>query len=83
MLFQHLKSLSETHKHLLIFGDFNFPELERPILKASDETGSASLLFIDMVLETNLSQMILHPTRYRASQNPSLFNHRSPTNIFS
>jgi hypothetical protein len=28
MPFQHLKSLSETHKHLLIFGDFNFPEVE-------------------------------------------------------
>ncbi|KAJ3626512.1 hypothetical protein MTP99_017003 [Tenebrio molitor] len=73
MPFQHLKSLSETHKHLLIFGDFNFPEVEWPISKTPSGTGSASL-FVDMVLETNLSQMILHPTRYRASQNPSLLD---------
>jgi hypothetical protein len=78
MLFQHLKSLSETHKHLLIFGDFNFPEVEWAISKAPSGTGSASL-FVDMVLETNLSQMILHPTRYRASQNPSLL-YRSTLN---
>lgn len=54
-------------------GDFNFPKISWPKIQLQDNDSSA-VLFADMLLYTNLEQLVPFPTRYRLSQTPSLID---------
>ena len=73
LLFDEIKSLSSLHSNLLIFGDFNFPKISWPNILISDNDGSEGL-FKDMLLTTNLAQLVTFPTRFRIGHTPSLLD---------
>jgi hypothetical protein len=73
ILTQKLQSLSANCSNLMIAGDFNFPQLTWPIKQQSENTSSNSL-FADLIMNSNLQQLILEPTRYRCGQRPSLLD---------
>jgi hypothetical protein len=57
----------------MIAGDFNFPHLTWSIKQQPENTSSNSL-FADLIMNSNLQQLILEPTRYRCGQRPSLLD---------
>lgn len=71
-LFSELARLSDSHENLLIFGDFNMPDLNwtegRNITTASSPS---SQLMLELLNTTRLNQLIDEPTRYRNNQTPS------------
>ncbi|KAJ8958616.1 hypothetical protein NQ318_016338, partial [Aromia moschata] len=64
---------SSSLKNLIIFGDFNYPELNWDCPSPTDgNTQSAN--FMNTYISTNLLQLIKKPTRFRAGNNPSLLD---------
>ncbi|KAJ8956613.1 hypothetical protein NQ318_013966 [Aromia moschata] len=64
---------SSSLKNLIIFGDFNYPELNWDCPSPTDgNTQSAN--FMSTYISTNLLQLIKKPTRFRAGNNPSLLD---------
>ena len=59
--------------HLLICGDFNYPEIDWVNEHVNEFTPIISP-FIDVIQEANLYQHITRPTRYRHNQEPSLLD---------
>jgi hypothetical protein len=50
----------------MIAGDFNFPQLTWPIKQQPENTSSNSL-FADLIMNSNLQQLILEPTKVDSS----------------
>ena len=58
MLCDKIKLLSGQKQNLMIFGDFNFPNISWPNMQLHDNDES-SILFTDMILETSLAQLVI------------------------
>lgn len=66
-----LKIISETHKNVIVFGDFNFPDIKWPLHSISDTNSNCENILTNMIANTNLEQLVTKPTRYRIGQVPS------------
>ncbi len=74
---QHLCNLLQevdeiNPSHLLIVGDFNFPEVDWSNYYSNAPQNHRSHIFINKILDVFLYQHITEYTRYREGQNPSL-----------
>lgn len=72
LIYEKIKEASFT-ENILILGDFNLPHIKWPLTR-NDYRNTADDLFIDMYLESNLSQFVDRPTRYRVLNNPSILD---------
>ena len=77
---QLLQLLNEATKiadksHLLIMGDFNFPEIDYNGYEVHALCGSDATNFFDMTQDLFLSQHVHDHTRFRQGQNPSLLDY--------
>ena len=63
-LFSNVSFLN-TYTHLLVMGDFNFPDIDWENWSSSD---SNSQEFIEIIQDTYLQQHVTQPTRYREGQ---------------
>lgn len=72
-LFEIIESTSQDFTNWILTGDFNFPTINWSSLAPSENTDVAAT-FINTLLNTNLSQHITEPTRYRSNQQPSLLD---------
>lgn len=72
-LFNSLNGLSTViDRKILIFGDFNFPDINwRKLLKEGE---SSSALFVDTYLHSGFIQLVKKPTRFRNQDEPSLLD---------
>lgn len=71
-LFQLIsKAASLGHKHLVILGDFNFPEVNWRNWSVNGGEGNLAFKFVECMRDNFLFQHILEDTRYRMGQNPS------------
>ena len=61
------------HSHLLICGDFNYPEIDW-IHESVDETTESFQPFIDTIQSCYLRQHIFEPTRFRDGNEPGLLD---------
>ncbi|XP_069134268.1 uncharacterized protein [Argopecten irradians] len=61
-------------KHILITGDFNFPEINWTDWTTCTSENHISTRFLECVRDTFLYQHIHKPTRYREGQNPSILD---------
>lgn len=68
-----IERASQKYENLILTGDFNFPSIDWHNLIVSNSTDSAGS-FANMVLSTNLSQLVSRPTRLRHGQQPSLLD---------
>ncbi|KAJ3645915.1 hypothetical protein Zmor_023534 [Zophobas morio] len=69
-LFSSLSQLAFTHNTFFVFGDFNMPDIAWP-LNMSQHFSPSSQLLIDLLVNSNLNQLVNEPTRYRLNQRPS------------
>lgn len=69
-LLEGLSRLSTECSNLVVAGDFNVPELNWPLRTIPNGTGMPAL-FAQMLSDSNLSQLIEEPTRFRQGQNSS------------
>ncbi|XP_063915606.1 uncharacterized protein LOC135131690 [Zophobas morio] len=69
-LFSSLSQLAFTHNKFFVFGDFNMPDIAWP-LNMSQHFSPSSQLLIDLLVNSNLNQLVNEPTRYRLNQRPS------------
>ena len=69
-LFEKMDNLSQTCENLVILGDFNFPSLKWP-LASFPEPHNSETHFCDLLLNSNLSQLITEATRFKKNQEPS------------
>ena len=73
--YQHIRIDKDSYKHgishLLIFGDFNFPEIDwmNCLIKGSDRSLPAN--FFDITQDLFLKQHVDFNTRFREGDNPS------------
>ena len=65
-----LSTLNEDTSNLVIAGDFNFPDIHWPLNKPID-TKNGTSLFVDFLLNSNLTQLVSGPTRFRIGCTPS------------
>lgn len=72
-LLDGLSLLSSVHSNLVIAGDFNMPGLKWPLRRIPAGSGILSQ-FAQMLVDSNLTQLIVAPTRYRTNQEPSLLD---------
>lgn len=72
-IINYLNSASEQFNNLIVMGDFNLPSINWSALEPSNTNDSASA-FGNMILNSNLTQLISEPTRYRLNQTPSLLD---------
>ncbi|XP_050514896.1 uncharacterized protein LOC126890092 [Diabrotica virgifera virgifera] len=56
--------------NLVIVGDFNFPDISWPAISLTDGVSSHNL-FKNFIINSNLSQLITKPTRFRLNNQPS------------
>lgn len=61
---------ASTNSTLVLFGDFNYSDINWPIQSHSSKTRLSSL-FVDNYLNSNLHQLIQQPTRFRNANRPS------------
>lgn len=66
-----IEYLGVRHNNLVIAGDFNFSSINWQSLSTSDSTTSGAQFF-NMVANSNLTQLIKEPTRFRQGQRPTL-----------
>lgn len=73
IMLNSLQNAAEQNSNLLIFGDFNFPDINwtNPTIGNSN---NATTLFMDMYMNCNFTQLIESPTRYRKNDKPSLID---------
>ena len=62
-------NLKDTH--LLIIGDFNYPEINWEFQQTTENMQHNSSIFINCINDTFLYQHVKEHTRYRNDQNPS------------
>ncbi|XP_045466575.1 uncharacterized protein LOC123675273 [Harmonia axyridis] len=67
----HIKTISEREKNVFIVGDFNLGDIREWPVSRLPSANSPSFLFIDMLFNSNLQQLVEKPTRYRANQTPT------------
>lgn len=67
-----LGSLSSSKRNLYVAGDFNMPDVIWPL--TSKIYSSTSSVYVDIIRESNLFQLVDFPTRFRNCQNPSLLD---------
>ena len=65
------EAISKKNTHLLICGDFNYPEIDWSCEYTQLENVKP---FIDTIQEFHLHQHVCKPTRYREGQKPSLLD---------
>lgn len=72
-LLQHMSELCEQHDNLVIAGDFNLPQLKWPLRSL---TGGQSFhaAFAEMITNSNYTQLVSEPTRFREGQQPSMLD---------
>ncbi|KAJ3662573.1 hypothetical protein Zmor_006915 [Zophobas morio] len=73
LLYDEIKRLCHLRSNLIIFGDFNFPNISWQNVQSQTNDDSTAQ-FIDMLHETNLTQLVAAPTRFRVGQEPSLLD---------
>ena len=67
-----LKLITEAKpSHLVIAGDFNYPDINWDTVESVKHSEHTSQRFIDAVRDSFLHQHVTQPTRYRHEQNPS------------
>lgn len=72
-LFEELTKICKAYKDVIIFGDFNFPDIDWSYPIYPDNINSTHL-FLDTLYRNNLSQMVSECTRFRGNQIPSLLD---------
>lgn len=72
-LFDYMAELGDGNKQVYIGGDFNLPEMKWPPNEASAGNSPAGYL-ASVVQNSNLTQLITQPTRFRTNQQPSLLD---------
>ncbi|KAJ3654552.1 hypothetical protein Zmor_013731 [Zophobas morio] len=70
ILVESLSHLADSYATLLLFGDFNMPDITWPIDPRCSYKPS-SQLFVDLLTHSHLRQLVTQPTRHRLNQNPS------------
>lgn len=73
ILYQHLSELSYSASNVLVVGDFNLPHVAWPFVTPSHD-GKTFSSFCDMFSNSNFTQLVERPTRYRLNQAPSLLD---------
>lgn len=73
ILVNKLHQLSSETGNLIVAGDFNIPELKWPLQTIPNGSGMPAL-FASMITESNMSQLITEPTRFRLGQIPSILD---------
>jgi hypothetical protein len=63
-----------TKTHLLLMGDFNYPQIDFDKLEVETSSDSPAYKFLDQVQEMYLIQHVSQTTRSRAGINPSLLD---------
>ena len=70
-----IKYMSDKNpSHLLIMGDFNYPEIDWHTQTSSKHEPHDSVTFLDGMQDAFLFQHVSSPTHYRAEQNPTLID---------
>ena len=72
-LFDIISNLANDYTNLLIFGDFNMPDLSWPLATLVSSNPSYQLL-LDVLNDSHLCQLVTQPTRYRVNQQPSVLD---------
>lgn len=72
-LISYLTSASEKYANLVVMGDFNHPSIDWTFPRMMDST-TAAADFNNMLIQSNLTQHVKEPTRYRTNQLPSLLD---------
>lgn len=70
ILLHHLSNMATLNDSLLVFGDFNIPQLKWPLVSLPSGN-NFTVAFAEMLINSGLSQLITEPTRFRDGQNPS------------
>ncbi len=60
--------------HVLIGGDFNFPEINWHHLHSTKPDDHVATVFLEAIQDCFLFQNVQHPTHYRANQDPTLID---------
>ncbi len=60
--------------HLLIAGDFNYPDIDWCNMLSTKPDDHAATQFLEVVQDCFLFQNVKHPTHYRANQDPTLID---------
>ena len=66
--------MKEKHSHLLIIGDFNFPEIDWSLQISNASRNHPSHDFISCYKDSFLYQHVTQPTHYRAQQNANILD---------
>lgn len=74
ILFSAISNQYQVLPNLLIFGDFNLPKISWPNMSNNFNPDTTENLFLDLLFDLNLSQLIDKPTRFRQNQNPSILD---------
>ena len=61
------------HKNIIVFGDFNYPDINREI-KSLEGISVSSALFLDTINDLFLNQLVSEQTRYRHAQKSKLLD---------
>ena len=71
-LFELIKKAANLgHNHMIVLGDFNFPEVDWKNWTVNGGEGIMAFKFVECVRDNFLFQHVLEDTRYRMGQNPS------------
>ena len=70
-LILEIGNMEEKYKHILIMGDFNFPDVNWNTWSAKSDQSQA---FVESLQDSYLYQAVLEPTRIRVNQEPSLLD---------
>jgi len=66
--------LQTKHNHLLIMGDFNFPEIDWELQTANVSENHAANKFVSCFKDLFLYQHVTQPTHYRATQQRNILD---------
>ncbi|CAG2209849.1 unnamed protein product [Mytilus edulis] len=66
-----ISKLEDSYSHVLLTGDFNFPDINWETWSAKD---NISTNFLECIRDCYYQQMVDKPTRYRINQEPSLLD---------
>ena len=69
------KKLNTKEESLIVFGDFNYPEINWNNLTCSTSPcHESAATFLETIDSNNITQIIDKPTHYRTTQNPTLID---------
>ena len=69
-----LKSVTNNRSHVLITGDFNYPEINWKEESSPTNTDHPAAKFMEAVRDSFLIQHVMDPTHYRADQTPHVLD---------